>query len=149
MSLFATVNADQHEAVTTPETDLPGNDPTPSPLASSAEVISTFFPSDAGGVGYLFDHGLLDAAPTPLEDVPVPTPDLGAAAMSAVNEGVDAHVSPMPSVPDPVAGATGLDLSTAEPVATVSSPSLLRTTLANEGSRLRNLFARLGGPTSG
>jgi hypothetical protein len=148
MSLFATTTAEPHQALTTPQ-DVPGNDPAPSPLPSTNEILSVFFPSDAGGVGYLFEHGVLDAAPVPLEDVPVATPDLGATAMSSVNEGVNAHVSPAPSIPDPGTGGE-LSLTTAEPTATpTAAPSTLKQTLATEGTRLKALIARLGGPVSG
>jgi len=127
-----------------PAPDLPGNDPTPAPLVSPAEVLSSLYPSDAGGVGYLFDHGLANAVPTPLESVPTQSPDLGAASMSAVNEGVNAHVSAMPDVPTPVAGGA-VDVPLAEPAAPASQPSTLRQTLTQEGNRLKTFFAGLGG----
>ena len=79
---------------------IAGND-VPTPTPSPAEVVSTFFPSDAGGVGYLFEHGVMSAVPTPLEDTPVNSPNQGAIAMAAVSEGYNAHVSPMPDVPTP------------------------------------------------
>jgi len=79
--------------------------------------------------------------------VPVLSPDLGAAAMSAVNEGVNAHVSAMPDVPTPVAGArrTCRSLSPRRSCAAVD----LEGTLVAEGSRLKALLARVGGPVSG
>ena len=129
--------------------DLPGNDPTPSPLASPAEAIASLFPSDAGGVGYLFGHGMLNAVPTPLEDVKEPTPDVGANAMKAVaSEGVSAHASAMPNIPQPFAGGA-TDVPLAEPAAPAVPTSTLRQTLLAEGTRLKQLLARLGGPTSG
>lgn len=154
MSLLAT----HPNQVTESAPDLPGDDPTPAPLASANEVLATFFPSDAGGVGYLFDHGILDAAPTPLEDVPSNAPDAGAIAMSSVNEGAaadNAHVSGnnMPDIPSPVAGgATDVPLAEAGSVESSDAPaavSTLRQTLVQEGNRLRSIIARLGGPTTG
>jgi hypothetical protein len=143
MSLLAT-NPNQQ---LTPSPDLPGNDPTPSPLASPAEAVFALFPSDSGTIEYLFGGGLSDAVATPLSDVPVQSPDLGATAMSAVNEGVNAHVSAMPDVPTPVAGGeTGL--TTAEPTVATPPTSSLRDTLVAEGNRLKTLFARLGGPSA-
>jgi hypothetical protein len=143
VSLLAT-NPNQ----TTAEPDLPGNDPTPSPLASPVEALSALFPSDAGGVEFLFGGGILDAVATPLEDVPVLSPDLGAAAMSAVNEGVNAHVSAMPDVPTPAAGGeTNVPLT--EPAVAPVPQSTLKATLVAEGSRLKALLARVGGPVSG
>lgn len=146
MTLLAT-----NRNATVTEPDLPGNDPTPSPLPSADEVTSFLFPSDAGGVGYLFDHDLLDAVPTPLEDVPHNAPDAGALAMSAVNEGAaadNAHVSSMPDIPSPVTGGE-LGLTTAEPVDTPAPLSPLRATLLQEGQRLRQLFVNLGGQVGG
>jgi hypothetical protein len=131
-----------------PAPDLPGNDPTPAPLASPAEAVSLLFPSDAGGVGYLFDHGLANAVPTPLESVPVTSPDLGAAAMSSVNEGVNAHVSAMPQVPTPVAGGA-VDVPLAEPAVPAAQSSTLRQTLTQEGNRLKTFLAGLGGSSNG
>jgi hypothetical protein len=144
MSLLAT---NPHQQLTPSPSDLPGNDPTPSPLASPAEALSALFPSDAGGVEYLFGGGILDAVATPLEDVPVQSPDLGAASMSAVNEGVNAHVSSMPDVPTPIAGGE-TNVPLAEPVAAPApSQSTLKATLVAEGGRLKAMLARLGGTT--
>jgi hypothetical protein len=146
VSLLAT---NPNQQLTQSPADLPGNDPTPSPLASPAEALSALFPSDAGGTEYLFGGGLMDAVATPLEDVPVLSPNLGATAMSSVNEGINAHVSAMPDVPTPVAGGeTNVPLS--EPVAAAPAPqSTLKATLVAEGSRLKALIARLGGPVNG
>lgn len=132
------------------EPDLPGNDPAPSPLPSTAEVASWLFPSDAGGVEYLFGGGFLDAAPVPLEDVPTNEPDAGAIAMAAVNEGAaadNAHVSAgMPDVPTPVTGGE-LGLSSGENTEPApAQSSLFRQTVTAEGTRLKSLLARLGGP---
>jgi hypothetical protein len=128
--------------------DLPGNDPTPAPLASPAEAIASLFPSDAGGVGYLFDHGMLNAVPTPLEHPVETSPNLGAAAMTSVNEGVNAHVSAMPQVPTPVAGGA-TDVPLAEPAAPAPQQSSFKDTLVAEGNRFKTLFARLGGTSGG
>jgi hypothetical protein len=144
MSLLAT-NPNQQ---LTQAPDLPGNDPTPSPLASPAEAVFALFPSDSGTIEYLFGGGLMDAVATPLEDVPVLSPDLGATAMSSVNEGVNAHVSAMPDIPTPVAGGE-TNVPLAEPtVAAAPSQSTLKATLVAEGGRLKSLIARLGGPSA-
>jgi hypothetical protein len=142
---------------TNPSTTLehPGSDvvsgavtPDPAPTPSAAEVASVLFPSDAGGVGYLFEHGVLDAVPTPLEDTPVDSPNQGAIDMAAVNEGFNAHVSPGLDIPTPIGPATDVPLS--EPVA-ASAPqqSSFMATLAQEGARVKALFMGLGGTPSG
>jgi hypothetical protein len=143
--LLAT-NPSQANDVT--EVTLAGNDPTPAPLASPAEAIHALFPSDAGSIEYLFGGGIADAVATPLEDVPVQSPDLGAAAMSAVNEGVNAHASAMPDVPTPVAGGeTNVPLT--EPTVAAVPQSTLKATILAEGNRFKQLFAKLGGPVNG
>ena len=126
---------------------IAGND-TPTPTPSPAEVVSTFFPSDAGGVGYLFEHGALEAVPTPLEDTPVNSPNQGAIAMAAVSEGYNAHVSPMPDVPTPVAGGAS-DVPLGEAPVAAPQQSSFMATLAQEGARIKSLFASLGGPSGG
>jgi hypothetical protein len=128
--------------------DLPGNDPTPAPLASPAEAIHALFPSDAGSIEYLFGGGIAAAVATPLEDVPIQSPDLGAASMSAVNEGINAHVSAMPDVPTPVAGGE-TNVPLAEPTVAAVPQSTLKATILAEGNRFKTLFAKLGGPVSG
>ena len=134
------------------EPDLPGNDPTPSPLASPAEAASSLFASDAGGVEYLFGGGILAAVATPLEDVPHNSPDAGAIAMASVNEGAagdNAHVSGMPDIPTPVTGGE-IGLSSGEATGPdAPAPSLLRQTMATEGARLKAVLARLGGQVGG
>ena len=143
MSLLAT---NPHQAIAEP--DLPGNDPTPSPLASPAEALSSLFPSDAGGIEFIFGGGILDAVATPLEDVPHNAPDAGAIAMSAVNEGAAAdntHVSGMPDVPTPVTGGA-IDVPLAEPSDAPPQTSLFSSTMRAEGERLKALLGRLGGP---
>ena len=139
---------------------IAGND-VPTPTPSPAEVVSTFFPSDAGGVGYLFEHGVMSAVPTPLEDTPVNSPNQGAIAMAAVSEGYNAHVSPMPDVPTPdhflnwlqclrtpVAGGAS-DVPLGEASAAAPQQSSFMATLAQEGARVKALFAGLGGKPSG
>jgi hypothetical protein len=147
MSLLATNPAqvtDQAE-----RTDLPGSDPTPAPLASPAEAVFALFPSDSGTIEYLFGGGIADAVATPLDSPHEPTPDVGADAMKAVgSEGVSAHASAMPDIPQPFAGGT-TDVPLSEPAAAApAQPSLLRSTLAAEGGRLKALIARLGGPVA-
>jgi hypothetical protein len=150
MSLLAGTNPNQ--AVDHPGADTIAGDATPTPTPSPAEVIATFFPSDAGGTEYLFGGGMLDSVPTPLSDIPVNEPDAGAVAMAAVNEGYNAHVTPMPDIPTPVVGgATDVPLSESTmdtPPIPVSVQSTLKTTLVQEGNRLKQLFVKLGGPIS-
>ncbi|MHB1803207.1 MAG: hypothetical protein ACYCU5_16420, partial [Actinomycetes bacterium] len=125
--------------------------PTPSP----AEVAAALFPSDQGGVGYLFGHGMLDAVPTPLEQVPANRPNAAALAMNASGEGMTVHVSGAPDVPSPVGpvGAQGQEAGVpGEP--TVATPqavpvSTLRQTLTNEWGRVRGILVGLGGKVSG
>ena len=92
--------------------------------------------------------GIADAVATPLDDPKEPTPDVGADAMKAVgSEGVSAHASAMPDIPQPFAGGT-TDVVLSESAMTPDQPSVLRQTLAAEGGRLKALIARLGGPVA-
>jgi hypothetical protein len=81
--------------------DVSTFEPVDTTPATSGELLSALFPSDAGGVGYLFGHGLLDAAPTPLEEIPVDSPSPAANAMNASAEHLAANVySTHEGVPD-------------------------------------------------
>ncbi len=81
--------------------DVSTFEPVDTTAATSSELLAALFPSDAGGVGYLFGHDLLDAAPTPLENISVTSPSPAANAMNASAEHLGAQVySTHEGVPD-------------------------------------------------
>ena len=153
MSSLLQANAARSNA----DTGLPSPDTfEPFPLESApstAEVVASLFPSDAGGVGYLFGHDLFDAAPTPLDEVPVDRPDPAANAMGAVALAQLGRQDYSTHVNDPDNGPIEFDVTgdaaTPEPAPSVAGPrvSTLTKVLRDEWRRVRDQFTIERGPS--
>jgi hypothetical protein len=131
------------------ETVAGASTPDPTPTPAPAEVLASLFPSDAGGVEYLFGGNLLDAVPTPLEGPPETHPNEAANAMNATSEGVSVHVSTPPDVPTPVTGGA-IDVPLAEQATEAAAPSTkptLASTISAELARVKRALVAIGGPS--